>query len=104
MLSNLTGVCYWWGWASTCGLTALPAGAASKIPQGHPARLGKTVGAWKCESSESSPDTSLLFGLGTVLLDWELQPDSAATAKRYSPLAFKTAALSIDAIEARYQS
>lgn len=23
MLSNLTGVCYWWGWVPTCGLTAL---------------------------------------------------------------------------------
>lgn len=23
ILSNLTGVCYWWGWVPTCGLTAL---------------------------------------------------------------------------------
>jgi two-component system, sensor histidine kinase len=23
MLANLTGVCYWWGWVPTCGLTAL---------------------------------------------------------------------------------
>ena len=23
VLSNLTGVCYWWGWVPTCGLTAL---------------------------------------------------------------------------------
>jgi diguanylate cyclase (GGDEF)-like protein len=23
MLGNLTGVCYWWGWVPTCGLTAL---------------------------------------------------------------------------------
>src|ERR1051325_5455435 len=22
VLSNLTGVCYWWGWVPTCGLTA----------------------------------------------------------------------------------
>src|ERR1700692_3663353 len=27
VLSNLTGVCYWWGWVPTCGLTALLAGA-----------------------------------------------------------------------------
>jgi len=23
VLSNLTGVCYWWGWVPTCGLTAI---------------------------------------------------------------------------------
>ena len=23
VLANLTGVCYWWGWVPTCGLTAL---------------------------------------------------------------------------------
>src|ERR1700761_9248681 len=28
ILSNLTGVCYWWGWVPTCGLTALMAAAA----------------------------------------------------------------------------
>ena len=28
VLSNLTGVCYWWGWVPTCGLTALLAGSA----------------------------------------------------------------------------
>jgi hypothetical protein len=28
VLSNLTGVCCWWGWVPTCGLTALLAGSA----------------------------------------------------------------------------
>ena len=28
MLANLTGVCYWWGWVPTCGLTALLAASA----------------------------------------------------------------------------
>ncbi len=28
VLSNLTGVCYWWGWVPTCGLTALLSAAA----------------------------------------------------------------------------
>jgi len=28
VLSNLTGVCYWWGWIPTCGLTALLSSAA----------------------------------------------------------------------------
>src|SRR5260370_34683940 len=23
ILANLTGVCYWWGWVPTCGLTAI---------------------------------------------------------------------------------
>jgi amino acid transporter len=28
VLSNLTGVCYWWGWIPTCGLTAIFSAAA----------------------------------------------------------------------------
>ena len=28
VLANLTGVCYWWGWVPTCGLTALLSAAA----------------------------------------------------------------------------
>lgn len=28
VLSNLTGVCYWWGWVPTCGLTAILAAQA----------------------------------------------------------------------------
>jgi signal transduction histidine kinase/FixJ family two-component response regulator len=28
ILGNLTGVCYWWGWVPTCGLTALLASSA----------------------------------------------------------------------------
>ena len=28
ILANLTGVCYWWGWVPTCGLTALLSSAA----------------------------------------------------------------------------
>jgi PAS domain S-box-containing protein len=28
ILANLTGVCYWWGWVPTCGLTALFASSA----------------------------------------------------------------------------
>jgi two-component system, sensor histidine kinase len=28
VVANLTGVCYWWGWVPTCGLTALLSGAA----------------------------------------------------------------------------
>ncbi len=28
LLSNLTGVCYWWGWVPTCGLTALLSASA----------------------------------------------------------------------------
>ncbi|MCU1596100.1 MAG: hypothetical protein JWO12_3492 [Frankiales bacterium] len=28
VLANLTGVCYWWGWVPTCGLTALFASSA----------------------------------------------------------------------------
>src|SRR3984893_943778 len=30
VLANLTGVCYWWGWVPTCGLTAILSGAAIK--------------------------------------------------------------------------
>ena len=30
VLANLTGVCYWWGWVPTCGLTALLAAGALK--------------------------------------------------------------------------
>jgi diguanylate cyclase (GGDEF)-like protein/PAS domain S-box-containing protein len=28
VLANLTGVCYWWGWVPTCGLTAILAASA----------------------------------------------------------------------------
>ena len=28
LLANLTGVCYWWGWVPTCGLTAIFSAAA----------------------------------------------------------------------------
>ena len=28
VLANLTGVCYWWGWVPTCGLTAIFAAEA----------------------------------------------------------------------------
>jgi len=28
VLANLTGVCYWWGWVPTCGLTAILAATA----------------------------------------------------------------------------
>src|SRR6187399_1819339 len=28
VLANLTGVCYWWGWIPTCGLTAIFSAAA----------------------------------------------------------------------------
>src|ERR1041385_5086353 len=28
VLANLTGVCYWWGWVPTCGLTAILSGEA----------------------------------------------------------------------------
>src|SRR5258708_35229584 len=28
ILANLTGVCYWWGWVPTCGLTALLSASA----------------------------------------------------------------------------
>ncbi|WP_436534493.1 amino acid permease [Actinoplanes sp. HUAS TT8] len=28
VLANLTGVCYWWGWIPTCGLTAILSGSA----------------------------------------------------------------------------
>ena len=28
ILANLTGVCYWWGWIPTCGLTALLSASA----------------------------------------------------------------------------
>jgi amino acid transporter len=28
ILANLTGVCYWWGWVPTCGLTAYLSGSA----------------------------------------------------------------------------
>src|SRR5258708_28074498 len=27
-LANLTGVCYWWGWVPTCGLTAILSASA----------------------------------------------------------------------------
>lgn len=30
VLANLTGVCYWWGWVPTCGLTALLSASAIK--------------------------------------------------------------------------
>ena len=30
VLANLTGVCYWWGWVPTCGLTALLSATAIK--------------------------------------------------------------------------
>src|SRR5436189_3719418 len=28
ILANLTGVCYWWGWVPTCGLTAILSASA----------------------------------------------------------------------------
>ena len=28
VLANLTGVCYWWGWIPTCGLTAILSASA----------------------------------------------------------------------------
>src|SRR5580704_12670097 len=28
VLGNLTGICYWWGWVPTCGLTALLSASA----------------------------------------------------------------------------
>src|SRR6266550_761341 len=28
VLANLTGVCYWWGWVPTCGLTAILSASA----------------------------------------------------------------------------
>src|SRR5579872_4029954 len=28
LLANLTGVCYWWGWIPTCGLTAILSASA----------------------------------------------------------------------------
>ena len=28
VLANLTGVCYWWGWVPTCGVTAILSGSA----------------------------------------------------------------------------
>src|SRR5437016_6065572 len=30
VLANLTGVCYWWGWVPTCGLTAILSASAIK--------------------------------------------------------------------------
>src|SRR6201996_6260485 len=30
VLANLTGVCYWWGWVPTCGLTAMLSASALK--------------------------------------------------------------------------
>jgi len=45
VLSALTGVCYWWGWVPTCGLTALL--SASAIQQwmlpGYPVPLIATI-------------------------------------------------------------
>ena len=43
VLANLTGVCYWWGWVPTCGLTAIL--SAEAIHQWYlPARVGQAHG------------------------------------------------------------
>ena len=41
VLANLTGVCYWWGWVPTCGLTAIL--SASAIQQWYLPGLPVTV-------------------------------------------------------------
>ena len=41
VLANLTGVCYWWGWVPTCGLTALL--SASAIHQWYLPNLSITL-------------------------------------------------------------
>jgi hypothetical protein len=33
VLANLTGVCYWWGWVPTCGLTAILSASATAARQ-----------------------------------------------------------------------
>src|ERR1700726_3154889 len=43
VLANLTGVCYWWGWVPTCGLTALLSAAA--IQPGYFPHLPVEAGA-----------------------------------------------------------
>src|SRR4051795_10509318 len=43
VLANLTGVCYWWGWIPTCGLTALLSAAA--LHPGYLPQLPIPVGA-----------------------------------------------------------
>ena len=52
VLANLTGVCYWWGWVPTCGLTAIL--SASALTQwylpGVPSRCSRAA-----SSSCSSP-------------------------------------------------
>src|SRR3954452_1603962 len=45
VLANLTGVCYWWGWVPTCGLTAILSATAIHswyLPQ-LPIPVGATV-------------------------------------------------------------
>ena len=48
VLANLTGVCYWWGWVPTCGLTALLSASAlhAVVSAGHPGRR-----RWRSASS-----------------------------------------------------
>src|SRR4029078_10005464 len=41
VLANLTGVCYWWGWVPTCGLTAIL--SASAIHQWYAPHVPITV-------------------------------------------------------------
>src|SRR5437764_1286236 len=45
VLANLTGVCYWWGWIPTCGLTAILSATAihSWYLPGMPISVGATA-------------------------------------------------------------
>ena len=54
VLANLTGVCYWWGWVPTCGLTAIL--SATAISEWY--LPGVPVPLWPCCSCSSSPPST----------------------------------------------
>ncbi len=46
VLSNLTGVCYWWGWIPTCGISALISASAIQqwyLPWAHVSELATLI-------------------------------------------------------------
>ena len=62
VLANLTGVCYWWGWVPTCGLTALALGVRDPpvVPAGDAGRA-----CWPARSSSSSPASTSAASSGS---------------------------------------
>ena len=66
VLANLTGVCYWWGWVPTCGLTALLS-ASRAAPRGT------------CRASRSTP-----LAIAIIVLSSPASTSAASTGSRGS--------------------